>query len=242
MPAQSAPGIFINPQYILNAASFAPGGYPISPGGFITLAGSGFSAQSGTAQTFPWPLTLAGVSMTVNGTPAPLYQVNGGIINALVPYEVTGSTATIQITVNNTKSNSVIVPLSATAPGIFSVPPNGISNGAMRHLDATLVNQALPAARGEYISIYLTGLGATNPTVADGAAAPGNPTANVTAPVAVYIGGEPVTNIEFQGLTPTLAGLYQLNIQIPDTAASGAQSLAVQTNQGFTDMVTIWIQ
>jgi uncharacterized protein (TIGR03437 family) len=41
---------------------------------------------------------------------------------------------------------------------------------------------------------------------------------------------------------PTLAGLYQLNIQIPEAVDSGPQSLAVQTNQAFTDMVTIYIQ
>ncbi len=41
---------------------------------------------------------------------------------------------------------------------------------------------------------------------------------------------------------PTVAGLYQLNIQIPETVDSGPQSLAVQTNEGFTDMVTIYIQ
>jgi len=182
--------------------------------------------------------------MTINGVTAPMYQVSGGIVNALVPYEVSGSTATVQITVNTTKSNSVVVPLAATSPGVFSVPPNGISGGAMRHLDpnATLVSATAPATRGEFISIYLTGLGAVSPTVLDGAAAPGNPPAKATGPVAVYIGGQPVTNITFAGLTPTLAGLYQLNIQVPDTVSSGAQSLAVQTNEGFTDMVTIWIQ
>ncbi len=114
----------------------------------------------------------------------------------------------------------------------------------MRHLDpnATLVSASAPAARGEFISVYLTGLGAVAPSVSDGSAAPGNPPAKATGPVAVYIGGQPVSNVSFAGLTPTLAGLYQLNIQIPDTASSGAQSLAVQTNEGFTDMVTIWIQ
>ena len=164
------------------------------------------------------------------------------VINAVVPFGVTGSTATIVATVNGTLSNSVQVPLAATAPGIFSVPPNGISGGAMRHLDGTLVSATAPASRNEFISVYLTGLGATNPAVGDGAAAPGaEPLARITGPVAVYVGGQPVTNVQFAGLAPTFAGLYQLNIQIPIAIASGAQSLAVQTNEGFTDMVTIWI-
>ncbi|MEO7144151.1 MAG: hypothetical protein ABI165_11705, partial [Bryobacteraceae bacterium] len=42
MPAQSGTGVFLNPQGIFNAASFAPAGNPVSPGEFVTLYGSGF--------------------------------------------------------------------------------------------------------------------------------------------------------------------------------------------------------
>lgn len=245
MPPQSGAGVFVNPQYVLNAASFAPAGYPLSPGGFITLGGTGLATQTATA-TVPFPPSLGGVSMTINGITAPIYSVVGGsspTISAVVPFAVTGPTATIVVTVNQTKSNSVVVPLAATAPGIFSVPPNGISGGAMRHLDGTLVSATSPAMREEFISVYLTGLGTTSPAVLDGSAAPGKePLARITGPVAVYVGGQPTPTPEFAGLAPTFAGLYQLNIQIPATAASGAQSLAVQTNEGFTDMVTIWVQ
>jgi uncharacterized protein (TIGR03437 family) len=245
MPPQSGTGVFLNPQFVLNAASFAPAGYPISPGGFISIGGTGLGTQNAVATVFPFPKSLGGVSLTVNGVAAPIYSVAGssGIVNAVVPFEVTGSTATIVATVNNVKSNTVVVPLAATAPGIFSVPPNGISGGAMRHLDGTLVSATAPASRDEFISVYLTGLGTTNPVIADGAAAPGaEPLARITGPVTVYVGGQLVQNVEFAGLAPTFAGLYQLNIQIPIAVDSGAQSLAVQTNAGFTDMVTIWIQ
>jgi uncharacterized protein (TIGR03437 family) len=60
--------------------------------------------------------------------------------------------------------------------------------------------------------------------------------------VNVYVGGQFVTNIQFKGLAPTLAGLYQLNIEIPVGVASGSQSLAVQTVEGFTDLVNIAIR
>jgi uncharacterized protein (TIGR03437 family) len=243
MPPQSGTGVFLNPQFVLNAASFAPAGYPISPGGFISIGGTGLGIENAVASGYPFPPTLGGVSMTINGFAAPIYSVAGssGVISAVVPFEVTGSTATIVATVNNAKSNSVAVPLAATSPGIFSVPPNGISGGAMRHLNGTLVSATAPATRGEFISVYLAGLGATNLTVADGSAAPSQPFATITGPVAVYVGGQPVATIQFAGLAPAFAGLYQLNIEIPFAVDSGAQSLAVQTNEGFTDMVTIWI-
>src|SRR5580704_659198 len=244
MLPQSGAGVFVNPQFVLNAASFAPAGYPISPGGFVTLGGTGLATQSATAK-IPFLPTLAGVSMTVNGITAPIYSVAAGsspIINAVVPFAATGPTATIVVTVGTTKSNTVVVPLAATAPGVFSVPPNGISGGAVLHLNGTLVTATSPAARDEFISVYLTGLGTTSPTVADGAAAPGSePLARITGPVNVYIGGIQTATPQCAGLAPTFAGLYQLNIQIPEAVSAGPVDLAIQTNQGFTDMVTIWV-
>ena len=143
---------------------------------------------------------------------------------------------------NGTKSNPVVLPLAATAPGVFSVPSGGISAGAIRHADGSLCNQSSPATRGEILPVYVGGLGTTNPPVKDGVATPIDQLYKMTGPVNVYVGGQLVTNIQFAGLVPTVAGLYQLNIQIPETVDSGPQSLAVQTNEGFTDMVTIYIQ
>ena len=246
MPPQSGTGVFLNPQGIFNAASFAPAGFPIAPGEFLQMYGTGFGAQSASTSTFPILTTLAGVQVNINNLPAPVYSVTVGslqYIDAIVPFGVTGSTATIVVTVNKVPSNSVILPLAATAPGVFSVPPNGISAGAIRHADGTLCNASSPATRGEILPIYVGGLGVTNPSVNDGAATPNNGTLyKITGPVNVYVGGQLVTNIPFAGLVPTVAGLYQINIQIPAGVASGPQSLAVQTNEGFTDMVTIYIQ
>lgn len=239
---QSGTGVFLNPQGILNAASFAPPGYPISPGGFVTLFGSGFGTQTTKATAFPFPPTLGGVQVSINGTTAPVYSVTPTQISVVVPYGVTGSTATVVISVNTAKSNAVTVPMAPTAPGIFSIPNNGLGDGAILHADYSVVSQANPAVAGETVQVFLTGLGAVNPTVQDGAAAPGrSPFALVTAPLNVYVGGLPATSIQFKGLAPGLAALYQLNIQIPANVGPGPQSLAVQTNDAFTDMVNLWI-
>ena len=239
---QSGTGVFLNPQGVLNAASFAPPGYPISPGGFVTLFGSGFGTQNSKASAFPFPFTLGGVQVSINGSPAPVYSVTPTQISAVVPYAITGSTANIVVTVNTAKSNTVSVPMSPTAPGIFSIPNNGLGDGAILHADYSVVSQANPAMAGETVQVFLTGLGAVNPTVQDGAAAPGRaPFASVTAPLNVYVGGLPASSIQFKGLAPGLAALYQLNIQIPANVGPGPQSLAVQTNDAFTDMVNLWI-
>jgi uncharacterized protein (TIGR03437 family) len=241
---QSGTGVFLNPQGVLNAASFAPPGYPISPGGVMTLFGSGFPATAATAAAPPFGATLGGVQVSVNGLAAPVYSVSSTQISAIVPFAATGSTATIVVTVNGTKSNSVVVPLAATSPGIFSFPANGISSAAALHANYSLISATNPATQGEIISMYLTGLGATNPVIADGAAAPGKtPFAQITGGLAIYVGGVqvPASQIYYAGLAPTLAGLYQVNFMIPSVPA-GNIGVAVQTNEGFTDMVYLPIQ
>ncbi len=239
--AQSGTGVFLHPLGILNAANFAPAGYPVSPGGFVTLFGSGFPAQPASSK-IPFLTTLAGVQVSVNGTPAPVYAVSSTQINAIVPYGVTGSTATFVVTVNQTKSDAVTVPLSATALGVFSIASNGLGDGAILHADYSVVSQANPASPGEIVLVYMAGLGAVSPPVADGSAAPGKePLARATAAVNVYVGGLLAPSIFYQGLAPGLAGLYQLNIQIPFNIGPGPQDLAIQTVDGFTDMVDVWV-
>jgi uncharacterized protein (TIGR03437 family) len=233
---QAGPGVFLNPQGVLNGASFSPPGYPISPGGVMTLFGTGFPSTAATAQAPPFPTTLGTVQVTVNNTPAP--------ISAIVPFGVTGSTASIVVTVGATKSNMVVVPLSPTGPGIFSFPANGIGSAAALHADYSLVSAASPATQGEVISMYLTGLGATTPSVPDGTAAPGKaPFALVNEPTTIYVGGVqvPASQIYYAGLAPTLAGLYQVNFKIPVVPA-GNIGVAIGTNEGFTDMVYLPIQ
>jgi len=237
MPAQSGTGVFVDPQRVLNAANFALG-YPLCPGGFVALFGSGFGTQSVTTSA-PFPPSVGGVQVTINGTTAPIYQLLPGQISAVVPYSVTGSTATVVVSVNGTKSNSVDVPLAATAPGVYAWTANGLGDAVVAQLNYTKVDASNPAVPGTYVTVYLTGLGAVTPPVAEGAA--DTVLSNVNAPVAVTIGGIPVSDIAFKGLAPTLGSVYVMNIKIPGGLARGLQSLAVQTAEGFTDMVNIFV-
>src|SRR5271155_4622229 len=92
---QSGTGVFLNPQGVLNAASFSPPGYPVSPGGFMALYGTGFGTKDFSASSFPFPTTTStGVQVTVNGIAAPIYSVSTASpqqISAIVPYEVATS-------------------------------------------------------------------------------------------------------------------------------------------------------
>ena len=83
---------------------------------------------------------------------------------------------------------------------------------------SVLGSGARPANRGEFITIYLTGLGPVTNRPATGAAAGGN--SNTTTTPVVTIGGiQAATN--FSGLAPTFVGLYQINAQVPANAQVG---------------------
>jgi len=240
MPPVSGTGVFLNPQGVVNAASFAPVGDSIAPGEFVTLFGSNLASATENASA-PYPPSVAGVSVLINGVTAPIYLVSSGQINALVPYATTGATASIVVNNNGTLSNTVQVPVAATAPGVFTVARNGIGSGAILHADYKLVTSANPAKRGETVLIYLTGLGAVNPPVADGTAGLGNPLSRSAATVNVLIGGLPAT-VSYSGLAPLYPGLYQLNVVVPaDLAvtATGPFPLAVQTADSFHDQADL---
>jgi uncharacterized protein (TIGR03437 family) len=143
------------------------------------------------------------------------------------------------VRVNGVDSNTVEVPLAASAPGIFSLTQNGLGDAAVLHPNFSLVNADNPALPGEIVQVFLSGMGSVTPSVVEGVAAPGaEPLARVTAPTAVTIGGQ-TAQIFFNGLTPQLASLYQLNVRVPTGLAPGTHSLAIQTIEGFTDMVSI---
>jgi uncharacterized protein (TIGR03437 family) len=222
-PSFSGSGVYLNPAGIVNAASSAPFTAGIAPGDFITLYGSNLASGIATASTVPFPTNLGNVQVTVNGLPAPVQFVSPGQISAIVPYASGSSVARIQVINNNVASNAVTTFLNLTAPGVFTVPPGGVGYGAVLHADYSLVTPQKPAQVGETVSVYLTGLGTTDPLVSDGAAGVFSQTTNT---IAVDIGGLAATT-SYVGLAPQLAGLYQINFTVPTGVTAGDNSLDI---------------
>ena len=154
----------------------------------------------------PFPTTLGKVQVTVNDIPAPIYYVTPTQVSAIVPYAVTTGIAKVQVFNDNVPSNTVTAWIATTAPGVLTQSQNGLGYGDVVHLDGTLVNAKSPAQIGETVSVFLTGLGAVSPTIADGAAGPTEPLATTPkGAIAAYIGGVPAT-VGYAGLAPQLAG------------------------------------
>ncbi|HYM11468.1 MAG TPA: hypothetical protein VEU62_12090 [Bryobacterales bacterium] len=245
-PTLTGTGVFIDPSGVVNNASFAPSPSPIAPGLITSLFGSGLATGTTVATTIPLQTTLGGVSVLVNGTPAPLFHVLPGQIDFETPYGITGNSVTVQVNNNGAMSNQITVPLAPANPGIFeysdTVSPN---RGIVLHTDFSLVTTQSPAKAGETVVIYLTGLGALNPAVTTGAANPSAaPLATATDPnIQILFGGEVATQVQFIGGAPGFVGLNQINATIPlTTLGGGPVPVAIATSNAFTDVVDIPMQ
>jgi uncharacterized protein (TIGR03437 family) len=253
----SGPGVYLNPIGIVNAASYQPITASLAPGELITLFGTGLSSvtmamQGGQA----FPTTLGGVSVTINSIPCPIYYVSATQMSVIVPYEVASNQtglANIQVTNNGVPSNVVQMYLSDSAPGSFSIGQDGIGYAAALHA-ATFqeISSSNPVQPGEYISLYLTGLGTVTPTITDGALGPSTTLSNADLFGAGFLGvffndygpdgsiGNP-GNIQFAGLAPGLAGLYQINVQVPTSGLAAGDNVYIEFETDAADVNQIQV-
>ena len=143
--------VWINPIGITNAANYTPITNAYAPGELVNLYGN-FGVSTQVAPALPFPTTLGGVQVLVNGQAAPVYLVSQNQISALIPYEIAGeSFATFQVAVNGSKSNPVTVYVDNSAPGIYTLTENGIGAGAILHADYSEVTDSSPAKPGETV-------------------------------------------------------------------------------------------
>lgn len=237
-PAMNPPSgttVFLNPQGIVNAASYVPITAQIAPGTMLTLFGSGLGPSSLTqASSLPFPTQLGGVQVNINGSPAPIYYVSASQVSVVVPSTAPGdgSPLTFQVIYNGNQSNTVTLYSGATSPGAYSVNQDGVSASIVHHADGSNVTSSSPAKVGETVIMAFNGLGPTNPSVAAGSAGPSTaPLAQLTNQLFVYIDGVQAT-VSFAGLAPGFAGLYQLNVVVPSGVSSGLVGIEIQTTTG----------
>jgi hypothetical protein len=129
---------------LANAASFQQA---FAPGMEMSVYGTGL-APAGTSQqagTPPLPLNLAGVSVTVNGQPAPLSFVSPGQLNIQVPYETSAGTAILGVN-NNGQVAALPFQVNFVAPGIFTDVSGALSPNSS-------------GAPGATVSAFITGRG-----------------------------------------------------------------------------------
>lgn len=223
LPRSAAPQI----TGIANSASFER---IITPGSLVSVFGMRLAQGEQFGARFPLPRQMNGVTVRVNGAPAPLLYVSPGQINFFLPYDV--STAPPAVTVANAGIESPAAMAghndlrSDSAPGIFTLSPDGqgaiLISGTGLIARAARDERARPARRGEVIEIFATGLGQVGNAPAPGAPAPANPLSRTTGTTIATIGSSRA-EVLFSGLAPGLVGVYQVNAKVPDNAPTGAR-------------------
>lgn len=179
------------------------------------------------------PTTLAGVTVTFNGVPAPMFYASAGQLNLQVPFEVAGTmSAQVVVSYLGSPSSAVTVPVVPSQP-LFFQSCNGLC--AVNLPSGTLNSAQNPAPRGSYVEIYGTGVGKVSYTIITGEASPGLPS-GFNGNYTYSIGGSPAAPANFGGYTPTEIGLDQWDLRVPMTVGTGAQSVQVQDASGANNL------
>jgi uncharacterized protein (TIGR03437 family) len=237
------------PAAVLNSASVS-GTAQISPGTWVTIFGdrlaNGTSSASGV-----FPPSLVGTAVMIGSTALPLDFVSPAQVNALLPFSLTpNSIVSLAVERSGTISVPMEVTIADVGPAIFSTSGDGTGQGAVTIASSGVLAAPVgafpgsqPVARGDFLAIYCTGLGAVNNTPADGAPAPSSPPlATTLATPSVNIGGMPAV-VSYSGLAPGLVGLYQVNVQVPNNAPTGpAVTLAISVGSLTSNTVTVAVQ
>jgi uncharacterized protein (TIGR03437 family) len=211
---------------LVGSGSETPGS--IAPGELITIFGSGLGGAPASG----------GTQVLVNGTPAPMIYASTGQVNAIVPYEASG-TASVQVVAGGIKSGVWDLPVVPSVPSIFTAFADGVGQGAVVNQDGSLNNETNPAARGTAIQIYATGGGQTSPPSSTGSVA--QAAASLTLPVTVTIGGVQA-QVLYAGNAPgEIEGVVQINTLIPSSVAPGAALPVVVTIGGVASQTRVTI-
>jgi uncharacterized protein (TIGR03437 family) len=214
---------------VTNGASNQPGS--IAPGQVVVVYGSGMgpgsvvSSQLNAAGRVP--TSLAGTRVFFNGTPAPILYTSSGQVGAIVPFSVVVPNVQVVVQYQDQISAPLPVNLTAVSPGIFTLNGTGSGQAIGIHSDGSLNGSSRPAPAASFITLYATGAGLTNPPGQDGL--PGAvplplPNLGVTA----TIGGRPATVQYAGGALNVVAGVMQVNLQVPSGLTAGPQPVIIQ--------------
>ena len=226
----------IQPGGIVNAASYVMGGWSgkaVGGQSIVSVFGTNLAPRTQSASGFPLPPTLAGVTVTFNGSPAPLLYVSPGQINfQLGEFDGTVPLALLpSVVVTTPAGSSDPYPLDIQECfGILTLDGSGCGQGVVLNVASdgslSLNSPSNSASPGDYIAIFGTGLGNASNMPAPGVSTPLSPLS-----VSVWQHSTGVdfdlqetsvgTPVSFAGKTPGWIGIDQVNVQIPLSVREG---------------------
>jgi len=194
-------------------------------------AGSDFSGNTA-------PTTLAGTSVTVAGVPAYVDYVSPGQVNVQVPSGIPSGPQPIVVTTEGGTSLPYTINVNPVEPGLLA--PSSFTINGNQYVVALFSNRhtyVLPysilgvnsarASPGDLITFYGIGFGPVTPNIPAGQLV--QQVNTLQLPFAITFGNVPVT-VNYAGLVPSIVGLYQFDLVVPNVPTSDAVPVVFTLN------------
>ncbi len=205
---------------------------PVAPGEMIVIYGSGLG-PAGPAVSAAYgsngilPNTVSGTTVYFNGVPGPILYTSATQVAAIVPFSAAPGNLSIFVSYQAQTTAPVTLTVAPAAPALFTLDYSGKGQAVAVNLaDSTLNGAAHPAKSGSYILLYATGLGQTTPGGSDGALYSQPFPLPVLTPTAT-IGGKTAVVQYAGGAQSLVAGILQINLQIPTGLTPGANAVSL---------------
>ena len=221
---------------VSNSASGVP---EISPGGFFSVYGANFGTAVSTWDSAivqdQLPTSLQNIQVTVNGQPAYISYLERCQINAICPFTAVNGDVPVVVTTPQGSATTTIR-LQQYSPAFFPqyVGSNVYATAIIGGEDPVTLaapegtfksTRSRPARPGDRLMLYATGLGSTDPLYPDGSVLHrAYPIAAVSRLILRI--GDVVLTPSYAGLT--YAGVYQVNVTLPDSIPDGDQSITLE--------------
>lgn len=180
------------------------------------------------------PIELGAVSVKVSGKPAWLSYSGPNQVNILVPPDVEPGTAEVDVTHpgGTVKTWVTVAPVS---PGLFNAATFAGEQVWVGEPGSLPGVASRPARRGDNLELYANGLGPTAEVHPTGQVLPkAYPIADASG-IRVFLNDVEVMP---QAVNMTYAGLWQINIQVPQNAPSGNVAVTVRAGGQTSPPVT----
>jgi uncharacterized protein (TIGR03437 family) len=231
---------------IVNAASGSP---PIAPGSFVSIYGQNLADTatdwSSAIVNGKLPTSLGGVQVLVNGKNALITYVQPTQVNVLTPADTAVGPVEVDV-ITNHGTVVAIGTMAAVSPALFTYAlQSRFYADALFATDYAYVAAvgalpgvpSRPAKSGDYILLFATGLGQTNPPYPVGQVLTAAYPVPDLSRVSVLIAGQPAL-VQFAGMT--YAGLFQINIQVPNGIPAGDQPIVLEVS-GQASLSTVYL-
>lgn len=217
-PTRQAPAYTLDA--VVNSATNKAG--PIAPNTLVTVYGTNLcmaeravSGEDLRGGLLPTVLPGTGCRVTVGDIPASIYYASPKQINFLIPSDLLAATHNFAVVMNGLYGPTLKITLSDIAPALFQFDAEYVVG---TKVDGSGVTPTSPALPGETIVLYATGLGRTSPAAISSRIATTASRITRSADFRMILQGAEVEKerIFYVGLTPGFAGLYQINIKLPE--------------------------